>query len=268
MTMPDERHQTAAAFDDRARNYSKNAWHRLYAEALVALVPLEPGHRVLDAGVGTGFAAAAAARRIGPAGRVVGLDISRGMLRQARHAINMAGLPNVTLIQADAAAPAPFPDASFDAVVCAAALLYMPVHQALREWHRLLVTGGTVAFSTMRAGSPVAGRLFRECAAAAGVILTDPSQELGDEVRCTAALERAGFTSIAVTAGHIDMTQADLKLAWESNLKSAAHTLVLSLSAEDQEAVRASFEAAMAREQDRDASAFARAEVLYAVGTR
>jgi predicted methyltransferase len=62
----------AASFDVRASTYNKNDWHRLCAEQLVAFCEIGSGQSVLDAGTGTGFAAIAAARAVGPQGRVVG----------------------------------------------------------------------------------------------------------------------------------------------------------------------------------------------------
>jgi ubiquinone/menaquinone biosynthesis C-methylase UbiE len=132
--MPDEHEIVATDFDIRAANYLRNQWHRVYAERLVAHASIAIGDRVLDAGVGTGFAALAAAERVGPGGRVIGVDISRGMLDQAEAAIEGAGLTNVELLQADACHLPQFQSASFDVVVCAAALLYMPVQRALAEW--------------------------------------------------------------------------------------------------------------------------------------
>lgn len=61
--MPDEHEIVATDFDIRAANYSRNQWHRVYAERLVAHASIAIGDRVLDAGVGTGFAALAAAER-------------------------------------------------------------------------------------------------------------------------------------------------------------------------------------------------------------
>ena len=56
-----------------------------------------PGQRVLDLGTGTGAVAAQAAERVGPDGHVVGVDISREMLAQARRRFLEAHLANVTL---------------------------------------------------------------------------------------------------------------------------------------------------------------------------
>jgi SAM-dependent methyltransferase len=190
------------------------------------------------------------------------------MLEQARIAIEAAGTPGIELLQADATDLPPFPSSTFDAVICAAGLLYMPVEKALREWHRLVKPDGVVAFSTMRAGSPPAGRLFRECAEAFGVILGDPSGELGSEDRCRTALETAGFRGVTVIPGHLHLSTSDLALAWESNLRSAAHSAVRELTAVDQEALRVEFEQAVRRAREKDELSFTRADVLYAFGRK
>ena len=145
--------EIAASFDVRASRYARNDWHRRCAERLVTLCQLRAGGRVLDAGTGTGFAAIAAAREVGIEGRVCGVDVSPGMLRAASVAVSESGLRNVELLEADACCLPQYGAQTFDAIVCAAGLLYMPVAAALREWHRLLKTNGVVGFSTMRASS-------------------------------------------------------------------------------------------------------------------
>jgi ubiquinone/menaquinone biosynthesis C-methylase UbiE len=258
----EDRQRIAADFDLRSARYSKNQWHRVYAEGLIAGSTIRHGDRVLDAGVGTGFAAIAAAVKVGPGGSVVGVDVSPGMLQQARAAAEAAGLGNIELLQADACDLRDLEDESFDAAVCSAGLLYMPVQRALTEWRRLLKPGGIVAFSTMRAGSPRAGQLFRDCAAELGVQLTDPSAALGSEAAAAAALSKVGFTEIAVVADTVRLADADFACAWESNLRSAAHGEVGSLAPADLEGLRLRFEQALDDCRTGDPS-FAAAEVLY-----
>src|SRR5678816_1532279 len=94
--------EIAASFDVRADTYVRNDWHRRCAERLVALCQLQPRSCVLDAGTGTGFAALAAARVVGSDGRVCGVDISSGMLREARVAVEVSGLANIELVKGDA----------------------------------------------------------------------------------------------------------------------------------------------------------------------
>jgi ubiquinone/menaquinone biosynthesis C-methylase UbiE len=180
----------AASFDARARRYNQNDWHRRCAEQLVVVASLPEGAYVLDAGTGTGWAAIAAAGVIGSRGRVVGVDVSNGMLDIARQHVASNGQARIEWTLADASDLPSFSDESFDAVLCAAALLYMPLATSLAEWRRLLRPGGTVAFSSMRSGFPVAGRVFRECAAGYGYQLKDPSDPLGSERACHAVLHR------------------------------------------------------------------------------
>ena len=228
----------ADIFDARAERYSTDDWHRRYAEQLVTVVPVRPGHRVLDAGTGTGFAARALARRVGPDGHVLGVDVSRGMLQQARRAIDAEPLTNVELLEADVTDLRELAASTFDAVVCAAGLLYMPVAQALAAWHRLLKPDGVVAFSTMQTGSPSAGRIFRECAGRFDLDLKDPSEALGTEDQCRAVLESAGFEQVQVTAGRVDFEAFDPQLAWEAHFRAAGTAGARDLSAPAQDALR------------------------------
>ena len=161
----------AASFDARALQYNGNDWHRVSAERLVEFCSIRPGSTVLDAGTGTGFAAVAAARVVGPRGRVVAVDLSDGMLQVARRHVPAASEAPIEWVQGDATGLSSYQAASFNVVLCSAALLYMPVAQALAEWHRLLAAEGIVAFSSMRAGFPMAGRVASLNAATAGALL-------------------------------------------------------------------------------------------------
>src|SRR5687768_5524025 len=120
--MTEDSRRVAADFDVRSAGYSRSQWHRAYAEGLIAHSPIRLGYRVLDAGVAAGSAAIPAAARVGPSGRVVGVDTSPGMLQQAQLAIEAARLQNIELRQAGACDLRDLPAESFDAVVCSAAL--------------------------------------------------------------------------------------------------------------------------------------------------
>ncbi|HEY7188278.1 MAG TPA: methyltransferase domain-containing protein [Vicinamibacterales bacterium] len=268
MSTPPDLSQIVDGFNCRASSYARNDWHRRCAERLVRLCELQPGEHVLDAGTGTGFAAIAAARLVGPEGRVLGIDVSAGMLRAARVAIEAAGLMNIELREADATHLPDLPTATFDVVTCAAALLYMAVTPALREWHRLLKPGGRIAFSTMCAGSPPAATIYRECALAFGVSLRDPSAALGSPAASRDVLESVGFEVIDILTETIEFTDQDLSLAWESNFRSAAHAEAQRLSVETQEAFKRVYLDALAREHAERPGALNQANLLYVVGRR
>jgi ubiquinone/menaquinone biosynthesis C-methylase UbiE len=267
MSVTDPR-QVAEIFDARAARYAHDDWHRRYAEQLVAATPLHEGDRVLDAGTGTGFAACAIARRVGPKGAVLGVDVSRNMLEQARIYAGAAQLQNIDWLEADVTDLRGCADETFDAVVCSAGLPYMPVARALAEWRRLLKKHGVVAFSAMRAGSPASGRIFRDCAARFGLDLADRMEQLGAEADCRDVLEQAGFDELRTIPGRVDFEHLDPILAWESNFRAAGHAAVRALSPELQEALRREFLDALNEAIQDDSAAATRADVIFAIGRR
>lgn len=260
--------EVAASFDARAGSYNRNEWHRQCAEHLVAFCDLRPGQAVLDSGTGTGFAAVAAARAVGSKGRVVAVDLSASMLALAAQNVVGPHMAPIEWLRGNAADLNGHEPATFDAIVCAAALLYMPVSDALAEWHRLLKPGSTLAFSSMRSGSPLAGLVFRECAEELGLQLADPSAPLGTEARCHDALREAGFVGTSVTSIVVSFSKQDRGVAWESNLASAGHAPVRSLSAEALGRMRAQFESRLAEKEQQHPGSTTSAEVLFAKGVR
>ncbi len=111
-----------------------------WAPHLIDAAGLAPGHAVLDVACGTGVVARAAADRIRGKGKVVGLDLNESMLAVARRV-----RPDIEWRQGDAAG-LPFPDRSFDVILCQSALMFFPdPAQALREMRRVVTARGTVA---------------------------------------------------------------------------------------------------------------------------
>lgn len=114
---------------------------------------LRPGETVLDAGCGTGWAAAGLHRAV-PGLRVVGCDLSAGMLGRAREA---GAWP---LVQADAAR-LPLPDGRVDVLVCRGVLHHLPdVAGALAEWRRVLRPDGVVVASEPTPAVEAHGRVL------------------------------------------------------------------------------------------------------------
>lgn len=116
-------------------------------QALLAAAALAPGEQVLDVACGTGLVSFAAARAVGPRGKVLGVDLSARMVDAAGRPVHAQQLPQAGFTRMDAEA-LELPDGGFDAALCALGLMYMPdPAQALREMRRVLRPGGRVALS-------------------------------------------------------------------------------------------------------------------------
>jgi SAM-dependent methyltransferase len=114
-----------------------------WPERVLDSAGIEPGHRVLDVGCGTGILARAAARRVGPTGRVVGVDPNEGMLSVARQS------PEPVEWRTGVAEQLPLGTGSFDRVLSQfAAMFFTDPGSAFGEMVRVLAPGGTVAIAT------------------------------------------------------------------------------------------------------------------------
>jgi arsenite methyltransferase len=103
---------------------------------------VEPGAIVLDLGCGAGTDLLIAAQMTGPAGRVIGVDMTSAMLDRARESADAMGLDNVALHEA-LIESLPLADASVDAVISNGVIDLVPDKDAvLDEIDRVLRPGG------------------------------------------------------------------------------------------------------------------------------
>jgi SAM-dependent methyltransferase len=117
-----------------------------WAPLLVDAARLAAGERALDVACGTGVVARIAAQRVGPGGRVVGVDLNPGMIAVAASLPALVGAPIEWLERS--AVDLQLPDASFDVVLCQQGLQFFPDKLvALREMRRVLDHGGRLALS-------------------------------------------------------------------------------------------------------------------------
>ncbi len=180
------------------------------SEKCIALMDPQPGEHILDVATGTGVAAFLAAERIGPSGEIVATDISEKMVAQTEAHAAERGITNMRFERADAE-ELPYPDGSFDAVICVLGLMYPADPQrAIGEMYRVLRPGG-------RAAVCVWGRRDR-CGWAEIFPITDAQVEsdvcpmffqLGLPNALNYAFEGAGFSDIR------DDRQ-DITLTWDN----------------------------------------------------
>lgn len=116
--------------------------HHRWRERAADRAELEPGDLALDACCGTGDLALELARRVGPAGRVIGSDFSEAMLDRARRKAEERGAGSVRFEWGDAL-ELPYDDASFDAVTVGfGARNLADLERGIGELARVLRPGG------------------------------------------------------------------------------------------------------------------------------
>ena len=110
-------------------------------------VDAQPGETVLDLGCGAGLDLYLYAQRVGPTGRLFGLDLSEPMLAKARENLESLGVRNVEWLHA-AADAIPLPDQSVDLVTANGIFNLSPDKDAvMREVARVLKPGGRMIFA-------------------------------------------------------------------------------------------------------------------------
>lgn len=141
--------RTIATFDRIAEVFDDglNIWAEVGART-VDLNGVAAGHGVLDVCCGTGASVLPAARAASPGGRVVGVDLSEAMLRQASGKAREAGLGNVSFFRGDMT-DLDVPAGWFDRVLCVFGVFFVPdVAGVVRELWRVTAPGGRLTITS------------------------------------------------------------------------------------------------------------------------
>ncbi|HEY9635948.1 MAG TPA: methyltransferase domain-containing protein [Coleofasciculaceae cyanobacterium] len=243
----DYKQQISELYSRRSHTYDESDWHLRIAHRLVEYAQISRGQQVLDIATGTGMVAIEAAQIVGSEGRVVGVDISAGMLDQARRKIEALGLGNIELELADAEA-LDFPDNSFDRVLCSSALIWMAdIPAALRLWHRFLKPNGLISVHAFADTAFIGGVIAQKVAKKYGISLAF-SEPTGTVKKCHDLLQQAGFEEIEVKVeqdgSYISLEQAKRMWAGTSHPVPGQFPNPLSqLSSEQLEQAKAEFDA-------------------------
>lgn len=216
--------------DFNSRSNYDNQWRYNFAKRLVELAKLESGQKVLDIATGTGIVAIASAKIVGNEGKVIGVDISSGMLKQAQSKIDVEGLQNIELIEADADY-LNFADNSFDAILCSSAIVYLTdIPAALRSWYRFLKPKGIVAFSCFAQTAMTISLLYIAKLQDYGITVPNLNEILGTPEKCLKMLQTAGFKEIDIQKEQFGFYLNEAQSAWQANSNSACGHQVFQLS--------------------------------------
>src|SRR3990172_255323 len=157
----------------------------------VTLASLQPGQTVLDLGSGAGLDCFFAAKKVGEAGKVIGVDMTPEMVARARSSAKRMNLSNVEFRQGYIE-DLPVESNSVDVIISNCVINLSPDKaQVFREAYRALKPGGKLAVSDIVTDGPLPERFKSNLSAWAGCVAG--ALELQDYI---AALEAAGFVDV------------------------------------------------------------------------
>jgi arsenite methyltransferase len=163
-----------------------------------ALAQLNPGETVLDLGSGGGIDVLLSARRVGPAGKAYGLDMTDEMLALARENQRKAGVENAEFLKGEIER-IPLPDDSVDVVISNCVInLSGDKDRVLREAFRVLKPGGRLAVSDVVVRGEVPEDVRQNMLLWVGCIAGAL-----EEYEYVAKLARAGFDGIDIEATRV-----------------------------------------------------------------
>jgi len=158
-----------------------------------ALIQLEAGQTVLDLGSGGGIDVLLSAKRVGPTGKVYGLDMTDEMLALARENQRKAGATNVEFLKGTIEA-IPLPNDSVDVIISNCVInLSTDKDEVLREAFRVLKPGGRLAVSDVIVRGAVPADIRRSLELWVGCVAGALEQD-----EYASKLRSAGFAGVEV----------------------------------------------------------------------
>ena len=213
-----------------------------WSDHLMRSANVQPGEHVLDVACGTGIVARHLAPRVGAQGRVIGLDLNPDMLRVAGAAAEREGL--TIEWRTGPAEQLPFPDGSFDLVVCQFGLMFFTNRpKALTEMQRVLRAGGRVVVSVWQGldRHPFYQRLHEVSRHHLGKSSVQTVFSLGDSDELRRLLTEAGFQQVAIEPASMTVHYSNPEefLAWEIGVDPAETPVLQHLDALAQQTILA-----------------------------
>ena len=159
-----------------------------------AIAAMKPGETVVDLGSGAGFDCLLAAQQVGPAGRVIGVDMTHEMLAKARENAAKVGAGNVEFRLGEIE-HLPIADNTADVILSNCVINLVPDKaQVFREAFRVLKPGGRLAISDVVNTAPLPPDLAADQALICGCVVgAAPAHQI------EAWLADAGFTGVRVS---------------------------------------------------------------------
>ena len=197
--MNDYKQQVIDFFDRRKAYDAEGDSHPKEAKRLLEYVPpLKSGQTVLDLATGTGLVAIPAALKVAPEGFAIGVDMSSGMLAQAKRKVAVQGIDNLELIETDVEL-VEFKPEQFDLIFCCSALVYISDIPAIFDkCYGWLKPGGCLAFTTPDQTSYLAEVRVKICKDLFDIDLPHIIRPLWTPEKCQTLLQQSGFRNIEI----------------------------------------------------------------------
>jgi ubiquinone/menaquinone biosynthesis C-methylase UbiE len=255
----------AARYDHEGPGIFQN-----WGARLVELLGLVGGERVLDVATGRGAVLLAAAPLVGKYGRVVGVDLSQGMLEETDSAARQLGYDNFELYKMDAE-HLEFRDEIFDVVTCAFSLFFFPAQAtALHEMQRVLKTGGTFGATTFGTTPPPFNpgwQTFAEQMRAYNMAVRTPGRVTYTPEEFQAVLANAGFARVETRLEVYDVVFPNEETWWAFQFTLGNRVALMRMAEE----TRAKFKdeyLAKVRPLFREDGLHLGVSVVYAIGSK
>ncbi|MGD1875353.1 MAG: class I SAM-dependent methyltransferase [Mastigocoleus sp.] len=244
MNIRNYKQQLITDFDSR-QNYDQGRFKILVANELVEHAKLKPGQKVLDIATGTGLVALNAAQKVTNQGKVIGVDISSGMLLKAREKLEISGLHNVEFIEADVE-EIDFAEGSFDVILCSLAACYLTdISNAFQNWYKWLNPQGMIIFNAWEENAFPPSVIFRQVTQSYGITIPNPNESLGTKQRCYELLQAANFRDIEIEEKQFGWYFQDIietaQGGWKGNSQNAFGYQVLELPKDKLEECKAEY---------------------------
>jgi arsenite methyltransferase len=192
---PEEISKTIGYTDEQLHSVPVGANLGLGCGNPTAIASLQPGEIVLDLGSGAGFDCFLAANKVGPTGKVIGVDMTPEMLRKARENAKKAGYTNVEFRRGEIE-KLPVENTSVDVVISNCVINLSPdKKKVFEETFRVLRSGGRLAVSDI-------------------VLLRDLPEKIKNSVEAyvgciSGAILKDRYLQLLKDAGFIDVTVTD-----------------------------------------------------------
>lgn len=216
-------------------NYMVPALFAPWSAHLIRSANVQMGEHVLDVACGTGIVARHIAPRVGPQGKVIGLDLNPDKISVAGAAAEREGLAIEWLT--GPAEQLPFPDGSFDLITCQFGLMFFTDRRrALTEMRRVLRAGGRVVVSVWQGldRHPFYQTLHEVSQHHLGNSSVQAVFSLGDSDELRRLLTDAGFQQVKIEPASITARYSNPEefLDWEIDVDPAETPELHSLDAQ------------------------------------